>query len=158
MHLLEPVSRPAFTQFTSTGFSEHSSSRLYFPKLDSFGSLTMHPDGPRLRLVSCECGKRVGRRRDPPRITQEASCPRIAPLLPHRTHHGLAGHRFNDPRPIVNGILWILHTGAPWRDLPERSVFDAFSKRLRNAPRSSCLVCLLSLVSIPRRQKLVTFR
>ena len=37
---------------------------------------------------------------------------RIAPLLPHRTHHGQAGHPFNDLRPIVNGILWILHTGA----------------------------------------------
>jgi len=45
---------------------------------------------------------------------------RIAPLLPHRTHRGQAGHPFNDPRPIVNGILGILHTGAPWRDLPER--------------------------------------
>src|SRR5271157_1118305 len=45
---------------------------------------------------------------------------RIAPLLPHRTHHDQAGHPFNDPRPILNGILWILHTGAPWRDLPER--------------------------------------
>ena len=33
---------------------------------------------------------------------------RIAALLPHRTHHGQAGHPFNDPRPIVNGILWIL--------------------------------------------------
>ena len=75
MHLLEPVSRPAFTQFTSTGLSEHSSSRLFFPKLYSCGSLTMHPGGPRLRLLTRECGKRVGRRRDPPRITQEASCP-----------------------------------------------------------------------------------
>jgi transposase len=45
---------------------------------------------------------------------------RIAPLLPHRTHRGRAGRPFSDPRPIVNGILWILHTGAPWRDLPER--------------------------------------
>ena len=45
---------------------------------------------------------------------------RIAPLLPHRTHHDQAGHPFNDPRPILNGILWILHTGTPWRDLPER--------------------------------------
>jgi transposase len=45
---------------------------------------------------------------------------RIAPLMPHRAHHGEAGHPFNDPRPIVNGILWVLHTGAPWRDLPER--------------------------------------
>lgn len=22
-------------------------------------------------------------------------------------------------REVINGILWILHTGAPWRDLPE---------------------------------------
>ncbi len=75
MHLLEPVSRRAFTQFTSTGLSKHSSSRLFFPKLYSCGLLTMHPGGPRLRLLTGECGKRVGRRRDPPRITQEASCP-----------------------------------------------------------------------------------
>ena len=58
---------------------------------------------------------------------------RIAPLLPHRTHHGQAGHPFNAPRPIVNGILWILHTGAPWRDLPERygpweTVFKCFNR------------------------------
>ena len=45
---------------------------------------------------------------------------RIAPLLPHRTHHGKAGRPFGDPRPILNGILWVLHTGAPWHDHPER--------------------------------------
>jgi len=44
----------------------------------------------------------------------------IEPFLPHRTHRGKAGHPFNDHRLIINGILWILHTGAPWRDLPER--------------------------------------
>jgi transposase len=58
---------------------------------------------------------------------------RIAPLLAHRTHRGRAGHPFNDPRPIVNGILWILHTGAPWRDLPDRygpweTVFASFNR------------------------------
>ncbi len=26
----------------------------------------------------------------------------------------------NDHRTVINGILWILRTGAPWRDLPER--------------------------------------
>jgi transposase len=25
-----------------------------------------------------------------------------------------------DHRMVSNGIIWILHTGAPWRDLPER--------------------------------------
>jgi hypothetical protein len=75
VHLLEPVSRPAFTQFTSTGLLEHSSSRPFLPKLYSYGSLPRHPGGPRLRLLTRECAKRVGRRRDPPRITQEASSP-----------------------------------------------------------------------------------
>ncbi len=26
----------------------------------------------------------------------------------------------NEPRAILNGILWVLRTGAPWKDLPER--------------------------------------
>ena len=30
------------------------------------------------------------------------------------------GRPAHDHRPIINGILWILRTGAPWRDLPER--------------------------------------
>lgn len=24
-----------------------------------------------------------------------------------------------DNRKLLNGVLWIMHTGAPWRDLPE---------------------------------------
>ena len=27
---------------------------------------------------------------------------------------------WRDPRDVLNGILWILRTGAPWKDLPER--------------------------------------
>jgi transposase len=30
------------------------------------------------------------------------------------------GRPANDHRTVVNGMLWILRTGAPWRDLPER--------------------------------------
>ena len=38
-----------------------------------------------------------------------------------------------DRRTIVDGILWILTTGAPWRDLPEQfgpwgTVWDLFDK------------------------------
>ena len=43
---------------------------------------------------------------------------RLQPLLPPQkpqTGRPALGHR-----QIVNGILWKLHTGAPWRDLPER--------------------------------------
>lgn len=43
---------------------------------------------------------------------------RIAPLLPAaRPRIGRPNH---DHRTILNGVLWRLRTGAPWRDLPER--------------------------------------
>ena len=45
---------------------------------------------------------------------------RIAPLFPRTPHHRRGGRPCENYRLYVNGILWILHTGAPWRDLPER--------------------------------------
>ena len=42
---------------------------------------------------------------------------RLAPLLPPQ--RPITG-RPKDHRTIINGILWILRTGAPWRVLPER--------------------------------------
>jgi transposase len=73
---------------------------------------------------------------------------RIEPLLPHRTHHGKAGHPFKDHRPIVNGILWVLHTGAPWRDLPERygpweTVFYRFNRWRQDGTWSRIVTSLL---------------
>jgi transposase len=41
----------------------------------------------------------------------------IALLLPSR---GRRGGQWRDHRTVINGILWKLRTGAPWRDLPER--------------------------------------
>jgi len=41
----------------------------------------------------------------------------IEPLLP--VSQGRGG-RWVDHRRVINGILWKLRTGAPWRDLPER--------------------------------------
>lgn len=43
------------------------------------------------------------------------------------------GRPFNDVRQTVNGILWILRTGAPWRDLPTiygewNAVYKNYSK------------------------------
>lgn len=42
----------------------------------------------------------------------------LAPLIPAK--HAPTGRKPKDPRVMLNGILWILRTGAPWRDLPER--------------------------------------
>jgi transposase len=42
----------------------------------------------------------------------------LAPLLPPQ--RAVTGRPAKDHRTILNGILWRLKTGAPWRDLPER--------------------------------------
>jgi transposase len=43
---------------------------------------------------------------------------RLRPLLPPQKPH--TGRPANDHRTVINGILWILRTGSPWRALPER--------------------------------------
>lgn len=43
---------------------------------------------------------------------------KLEPLLPPQKPH--TGRPSNDHRTVINGILWILKTGAPWEDLPER--------------------------------------
>jgi transposase len=42
---------------------------------------------------------------------------RLEPLLPA---HPRQGHRWNDHRLVIDGILFRTRAGGPWRDLPER--------------------------------------
>jgi transposase len=42
----------------------------------------------------------------------------IAPLLPPMDPR--RGGRWRDHRQVLNGIVWRVRTGAPWRDVPER--------------------------------------
>ena len=53
----------------------------------------------------------------------------IAPLLPNKPR----GVARVDDRHVVNGIFYILRTGSPWRDLPERygpytTVYNRFNR------------------------------
>ena len=55
----------------------------------------------------------------------------LAPHLPPQ--RAATGRPAKDHRTIVEGILWRLRTGAPWRDLPERygpwqSVYTRFRR------------------------------
>ena len=53
---------------------------------------------------------------------------RIAEFIPEpKARPGQTGRPAQDARSVLNGILWILRTGAPWKDLPERY-----------PPRSTC--------------------
>jgi transposase len=47
---------------------------------------------------------------------KDAEWARLQPLLPPQKP--TTGRPAKDHRQVVNGILWILRTGAPWRDLP----------------------------------------
>jgi transposase len=42
----------------------------------------------------------------------------LEPLLPAVSQS--RGGRWGDRRRVINGILWRMRTGAPWRDVPER--------------------------------------
>ena len=45
----------------------------------------------------------------------------LAPLIPDPPRRADGrGRPWRDPRDVLDGILWVLRTGAPWRDLPER--------------------------------------
>ncbi len=48
----------------------------------------------------------------------DAQWERLRPLLPPQ--QPATGRPAQDHRTILNGILWRLRTGVPWRDLPER--------------------------------------
>lgn len=48
----------------------------------------------------------------------DAQFARLAPALP--PEKPATGRPNLDHRTVLNGILWRLRTGAPWRDLPER--------------------------------------
>lgn len=55
----------------------------------------------------------------------------LDPLIPKSK--ATTGRPARDRRVILNAILWILSTGAPWRDLPERfgpwqSAYHHFTK------------------------------
>ena len=45
----------------------------------------------------------------------------VSPLIPEpRRREDRRGRPWRDPRDVLHGILWVLRTGAPWKDLPDR--------------------------------------
>jgi transposase len=61
----------------------------------------------------------------------DAQWARIEPLLPSVSRKG--GRPSKPHRPVVEGMIWIMRTGAPWRDLPVaygpwQSVYTRFSR------------------------------
>jgi transposase len=74
------------------------------------------------------------------------------PLLPDR---GERGPPIKDKRRTVNGILWVLRTGAPWRDMPKRygnwnSTFVRFTRWCESAWNKDPVFGVIGIQSGPR--------
>lgn len=69
----------------------------------------------------------------------------LAPLLPTTSR----GRPWHDHRQVINGILWVLATGVPWRDAPERygpwqTLYDRFRRWARDGTWDRLLQTLLT--------------
>jgi transposase len=73
----------------------------------------------------------------------DAQWARLAPLRPPQ--RPVTGRPAHDHRTILNGILWRLATGAPWRDLPERyGPWQTVYSRFRRWQRAGLWECILA--------------
>jgi transposase len=50
----------------------------------------------------------------------EAQWQVLKPLLTPKRRPDGRGRPWRDARAVLNGIFWVLRTGAPWHDLPDR--------------------------------------
>lgn len=71
----------------------------------------------------------------------------VQPLVPRSTAR--TGRPAREPRLMLDGLFWILATGAPWRDLPERfgpwqTVYDHF----RNWRKSGVFAAIIEALQV----------
>lgn len=58
------------------------------------------------------------------------------------------GRPWSDRRKVLNGVLWILRTGAPWKDLPSRyGPYQTVHRRFQGWVRSGVLETVLLAIA-----------
>ena len=73
----------------------------------------------------------------------------IETILPKdRVRPDRRGRPWSDRRRVLNGVLWILRTGAPWQDLPDRyGSYQTAHRRFQNWVRSGVLERVLLAIA-----------
>jgi transposase len=58
------------------------------------------------------------------------------------------GRPWSDRRKVLNGVLWIMRTGAPWQDLPPRyGSYQTAHRRFQNWVRSGVIERMLEALA-----------
>ncbi len=85
----------------------------------------------------------------------DAQWERISPLIPEpRRRAGGRGRPWKPARDVFNGILWILRTGAPWMDLPDRyPPYQTLHRRFQQWVRSGVLESVLRALADDLKQR-----
>ena len=83
----------------------------------------------------------------------------VGPIFPEKEtiQKGVRGRPYRDPRDVLNGVLWILRTGAPWMDLPARyPPYQTCHRRFQGWVRDGTLEKILRTLAehLRRRGKL----
>ena len=79
----------------------------------------------------------------------------IEPLLPpEQVLNEGPGRPWRDPRDVLHGILWILRTGAPWKDLPGRyPPYQTCHRRFQQWSRDGTLERVLKALAQDLRER-----
>ncbi len=78
----------------------------------------------------------------------------LEPIFRPRRRVDGRGRPLTDPRTVLNGVLWILRTGAPWHDLPGRyPPYQTCHRRFQLWQRSGRLEVLLQRLAEDLRDR-----
>ena len=79
----------------------------------------------------------------------DAQWRRLEPLVPKpRLRPDGKGRPWRDPRDVLNGVLWVMRTGAPWHDLPDRyPPYQTCHRRFQLWARTGTLYRVLALLA-----------
>ena len=74
----------------------------------------------------------------------------LDPLIPQpRTRSDGRGRPWKSRRSVINGILWVLRTGAPWADLPDRyPSFQTCHRRFQQWVRSGVMTKIMTALAL----------
>ena len=80
----------------------------------------------------------------------------IEPLFEEKRRPDGGGRPWRDARAVLNGVLWVLRTGAPWHDLPDRyppyqTCHRRFQQWRKNGVFRDLLTCLAEDLRMRRK-------